>query len=382
MILHVKLSRKYLLAEMAPPFLIGLGAFTLVVFFQRFTRLADLVIARGVPVELVSRLLLSLFPSFFEITLPASLLLAVLLALGRLSADSETTALSGAGIGMRNIAVPVLIASVIVFSASLLVAWKGLAWGNRESQRILARILAERAGASASEHVFREIAPDVVIFPDQVSADGRRMEGVFLSFRPPDGNPLFVFAKEGRFLEAEEEESAGIELFDGTIHSDQSTSKAYRVASFGRMVFQVPVEADEVTIANEPKGMTLPQLAEKIEEIEKTGSDARYQFYFHRRLSIAFSCITFGLLAIPLGMAQRARGKSSSFGKTLALILVYYAFIAGAGMLEKSSPKAMIAVFWMPNVLGILLGIWILYRSERSIDLFPAWLGKRGASKT
>ena len=381
MILHVKLSRKYLLAEMAAPFLLGLGAFTLVVLLQRFTRLADLVIARGVPVEMVGRLLLSLLPSFFEITLPASLLLAVMLALGRLSADSETTALSGAGIGMRSVAVPVLIACAIVFSASLLVAWKGLAWGNRESQRILARILAERAGSGASEHVFREIAPDVVIYPDQVSADGRRMEGVFLSFRPPGGNPLFVFAREGRFLEAKEEESAGIELLDGTIHGDQSAGKSYRAASFGRMVFHVPLETAEVTIASQPKGMTLPQLAEKVEETVETGPDAKYRFYFHRRLSIAFSCITFGLLAIPLGMSQRARGKSSSFGKTLALILVYYAFIAGAGMLEKNAPRAMVAVFWIPNALGILLAIWIIYRSERSVELFPARIRKWGAFK-
>ena len=378
MILHVKLSRKYLLAEMAAPFLLGLGAFTLVVFLHRFTLLADLVIARGVPAELVGRLLLSLFPSFFEITLPASLLLAVLLALGRLSADSETTALSGAGIGMQSVAIPVLIACAIVFSASLLVAWKGLAWGNRESQRVLARILAERAGAAASEHVFREIAPDVVIYPDQVSANGRRMEGVFLSFRPPGGNPLFVFAREGRFLEAGEEEYAGIELLDGTIHGDQSTSKAYRVASFSRMVFHVPVETDYVTIASEPRGMTLPQLAEKIEE---ASLDPRYRFHFHRRLSIVFSCITFGLLSIPFGMSQRARGKSSSFGKTLALILAYYAFIAVAGTLEKNAPKTMIAVFWMPNVLGILLAVWILYRSEQSTSLFPTWLRKRGIFK-
>ena len=337
------------------------------------------MIARGVPIELVGRLILSMLPSFFEITLPASLLLAILLALGRLSADSETTALSGAGIGMRSIAFPVLIACAIVFSASLLVAWKGVAWGNRESQRILAQILAERAGAGASEHVFREIAPDVIIYPDQVSADGRHMEGVFLSFRPPGGAPLFVFAKEGRFMEATPDESAGIELSDGTIHGDQSESESYRAASFGQMVFHVPVEVAEATMASEPKGMTLPQLAEKIRETGGVGPGAKHRFHFHRRLSLAFSCISFGLLAIPLGMSQRARGKSSSFSKTLALILFFYLFIAVGGMLEKNSPRAMTAVFWTPNVLGILLAMWIFYRSEHSMKLFPSLSGKQGA---
>ncbi len=368
----MKLSRKYLLAEMSGPFLLGLGSFTLVVLLQRFSRLAEMVIARGVPVRLVGRLMLYLFPPFFEITLPASFLLAVLLALGRLSADSETTALSGAGVGMRDIAVPVLIAGGIVFSASLLVAWKGIAWGNRETQHVLAQILSERAGAGASEHVFREIAPDVILYPDRVSSDGRRMDGVFLSFRPPGEEPLLVFAREGRFLPAMEGEPTGLELHDGTIHGNPPGKGLYRMASFGRMNFRVPVGISEVSIANEPKGMTLPQLAAKVKQTGGVGPGARFRYYFHRRLSLAFSCISFGLLAIPLGLSQRARGKSSAFGKTLALILSYYLFIAGAGLIEKSSPGAMVAVLWAPNVLGIILSIWILWRSGQRMDLLPA----------
>jgi len=368
----MKLSRKYLLAEMSGPFLLGLGAFTLVVLLQRFSRLAELVIARGVPARLVGRLLLALFPPFLEITLPASLLLAVLLALGRLSADSETTALSGAGVGMRAIAVPVLIASGTVFSASLLVAWKGIPWGHRETQRVLSQILTERTGAGASEHVFREIAPDVIIYPDRVSSDGQRMSGVFLSFRPPGGEPLLVFAREGRFRPAQNGEATGIDLFDGTIHSNQPGKELYRVASFGRMDFRVPVEGPDVVAGNEPKLMTLPQLAAKVKQTGGVGHGARSRYYFHRRLSLAFSCITFGLLAIPLGLTQRARGKSSAFGKTLAMILVYYMFVAGAEMLEKSSPRAMIAGFWAPSVLGILVSAWILWRSEHRMDLVPA----------
>jgi lipopolysaccharide export LptBFGC system permease protein LptF len=173
-------------------------------------------------------------------------------------------------------------------------------------------------------------------------------------------------------MEAAEDESAGIELLNGTIHGDQSGNDSYHKASFGRMLFHVPVEAAEVAIASEPKGMTLPQLAKNIKE---TGG-ARQRFYFHRRLSLAFSCISFGLLAIPLGMSQRARAKSSSFGKTLALILVYYLFIAAAGMLENTAPRAMIAVFWAPNVLGILLALWIIHRSENSLKIFPSLFPK------
>ena len=115
----MRITRKYLLGEMTGPFLVGAGSFTVIVLLQRFSLIADLVIAKGVPTPLVGRLLLSLLPPFFEITLPASLLLAVLLGLGRLAADSETTALSAAGVGMRGVALPVLVASIIMTAVGI-----------------------------------------------------------------------------------------------------------------------------------------------------------------------------------------------------------------------------------------------------------------------
>jgi lipopolysaccharide export system permease protein len=370
----MKIARKYLLAEMAGPYLVGLASFTLVVLLDRFSRLADLVIARGVPAGLVGRLLLSLFPPFLEITLPASMLLAVLLALGRLSADSETTALAGAGVSMREIAVPVLIACAVTFSASLLVAWRGIPWGYHETQRTLARILTERAGAGASEHVFREVARNVVVYPDRVSPDGQRMDGVFMSFRAPGEEPLLVFAREGQFASARDEGAVGLVLRDGTIHGDQPGKGVYRVASFGRMDFRVPTGISSVLGGDDPKGMTLRQLSDRVARTGGVGSAATYRYHFHRRLSLALSSVSFGLLAIPLGMAQRARAKSSAFGLTIALVVVYYLFIAVAGMLESRHPYGMIAFLWAPNALGISLSAWILWRSGQRMEVVPAGL--------
>lgn len=362
---------------MTGPFLVGVASFTLIVLLQRFSRLADLVIAKGVPMRLVGRLLLSLLPPFFEITLPASLLLAVLLGLGRLAADSETTALSTAGMGMRGVALPVLAASVVTSAAVLLTGWQGVPWGYRETQRTLARIVSERAGAGASEHVFREITPEVLVYPDRVSADGQRMSGVFLSFRPEGDDPLLVFAREGRFLPDAGDGVVSLELSDGTIHGEPAGKRVYRVASFGRMTFRLPLEPSPVRGGNNPKGMTLPELSRMVDATGGEGENATYRYHLHRRLSLAVSCLSFGLLAIPLGFSLRSRGKSSAVGITVALILVYYLFTAGAGAIEGRSGPGMIALLWAPNVLGLSLAVWILWRSDRSMILFPGLFGKR-----
>lgn len=372
----MRITRKYLLGEMTGPFLVGVGSFTVIILLQQFSRLADLVIAKGVPTPLVGRLLLSLIPPFFEITLPASLLLAALLGLGRLAADSETTALSAAGVGMRGVAIPVLVASVITSAAVLLTGWHGVPWGYRETQRTLARIVSERAGAGASGRVFREITPEVLMYPDRVSPDGQRMSGVFLSFRPVGDDPLLVFAREGRFVPAAGDGVIGLELSDGTIHGEPTGKPLYRVASFGRMLFRIPLEASSVRGGNDPKGMTLPELSRKIDATEGRGANATYRYHFHRRLSLAVCCLSFGLLAIPLGFSLRSRGKSSAVGITVALFLVYYLFVAAAGAVEKRSGPGMIALLWAPNALGLSLAAWILWRSEHSVTLFPRILGR------
>jgi lipopolysaccharide export LptBFGC system permease protein LptF len=135
------------------------------------------------------------------------------------------------------------------------------------------------------------------------------------------------------------------------------------------------------TGGDDPKGMTLPQLSDVIRRTGGAGRFAKYRYHFHRRLSLAVSCLSFGLLAIPLGMAQRARGKSSAFGITIALVIAYYLFIAVAGTLESRYPRLMVAFLWAPNTLGISMSAWILWQSEHRMDILPgplqALLGRK-----
>lgn len=372
----MKVIHRYVLAEIWGPFLISLFAFSLVTLLHRFARVADLVIAKGVPAPLVGKLLISLFPLFLQITLPAALLLGVLLALGRLGADSEITALSSAGVGMRGLLPPVLLLSVATFLANLAIGWAGLPWGQRVMADTIARIVSVRAGAGVEERVFQEVAPDVLLFPDRTSPDGTAMDGVMLSQHLEGQDPLLVFAKKGKFLPSDDERAAGLVLSDGTIHHDDRAVEAYRIASFREMEFRLARGHVDSGNEDSPRRLTLPELARRISETEGRGVSAPYRYHFHRRLSLAASCIAFGLLAIPLGHAQRARGKSPAVVLTLAVILLYYVFLAVAGVLEEVSPAFMAVFLWLPNVAGLGAACWFLWRSETRLIVLPQALDR------
>jgi len=372
----MKIIHRYILAEIWGPYLIALFTFTLVTLLHRFSRLADLVIAKGVPAPLVGKLVLSLLPAFLEITLPAALLLAVLLALGRLGVDSETTALSAAGVGMRGLIRPVLLLSLATFLGNLFIGWAGIPWGQRMLTGSLARIVSIRAGSGVDEHVFREVAPDVLLFPDRVSSEGTAMTGIMLVQRVAGQDPLLVFAKEGKFLAESGDKPAGLVLTDGTIHNEDRRTEAYRIATFREMEFRLPKGNTEGGSGSSPRNLTLPELSRKISETGGTGPAATYRYHFHKRLSLAASCLAFGLLAIPLGYFRRARGKSPAIALTLAVILVYYLFLAAAGALESYSPLLMTVLLWLPNAAGFAAACWLLWRSENRLIFLPDPFGR------
>jgi lipopolysaccharide export LptBFGC system permease protein LptF len=142
------------------------------------------------------------------------------------------------------------------------------------------------------------------------------------------------------------------------------------------MTFRIPLEASSIHGRNDPKGMTLPELSRKIDATGGREANASYRYHFHRRLSLAVCCLSFGLLAIPLGFSLRSRGKSSAVGITVAMFLVYYLFVAAAGVVEKRSGPGLIALLWAPNALGLSLAVWILWRSEHHVTLFPRIFGR------
>lgn len=374
----MKIVHKYLLAESIGPFLIGLFTFSLVMLLQRFAPLADMVIAKNVPLSMVGRLFLSLFPACLEFILPPALFLAILLALGRLGSDSEMTAFRAAGIGVRGFLLPVILMCGATFAICLFIVWNGVPWGNRQLQGTLAEIVSLRAGAGTSEHVFQEIAPGVLLFPDRVSSDGLRMSGVLLSQRIADKDPLLTFAKEGEFLPAGKGRGAGLSLSDGTIHQEEASAGVYRAASFRRMEYFLPAGQGSAADGGDPNRLTLGELSGNITSLGNSGRGASYRHHFHRRLSLAVSCISFGLFALPLGLFQRGRGKSPAFALTVAMILVFYLFLAASRAMVSRAPDVMVLLLWIPNAAVLAAACWIIWRSDLRLISLPALF--RGAT--
>jgi lipopolysaccharide export system permease protein len=109
---------RYVLRELVAPFCLSGALLTFLLLIDRIYNLTDLVITKGVPLHLVMQLLVFTMPSFLALTLPMALLVAVLLAGGRLAGDLEVVAFQASGVGPLRLFSPVMAVALVVTLAS------------------------------------------------------------------------------------------------------------------------------------------------------------------------------------------------------------------------------------------------------------------------
>src|SRR5438067_8609495 len=155
---------RYITREMLSPFAFGCALFTFFLILDRIYSLTDLVITKGVPFLLVVQLLVFMLPSFLAHTLPMALLVAVLLAGGRLASDLEVVAFKAAGVSVLRLFRPVLLASLVVTAATALLTLVLNPLANKELQSQLFEVLRTRAVTGLKEHVFNTSFGDTVVY--------------------------------------------------------------------------------------------------------------------------------------------------------------------------------------------------------------------------
>lgn len=148
---------KYILREHVAPFLYSLFVITFLFLIDFLIRILSSILSKGLDWKVVAEIVVLNLAWMLALSVPMAVLVATLMAFGRLSADNETTALRALGISPVRAMVPVLLV------ATLLAA--GLMWFN---DRILPE--ANYRAASLRNDIGRK-KPAAFIAPRRVIRD-------------------------------------------------------------------------------------------------------------------------------------------------------------------------------------------------------------------
>ena len=368
-----KILHRYVFREILVPFALGLGIFTFVLLLARLLKLIELVVNRGIPVTMVASVFLFLLPAFLEVTVPMAMLLAILVAFGRLSADSEITALRSSGVSLYQLAPPVATFVALVTLATAGLAWYGRPWGNSALRTAMWNVAQSRATAGLKPQVFNDDFPGLVIYAETIEATNDRLHHVLISDERDNTQHNTIFAREGAMVSNPATQAVTLRLRDGFIHTTDGRAGTEYQTHFE--FYDVNLDLRQMLEGarqreRDPKELTLGQLGRAIAAKRAAGLPVLPELVeYHRKFSIPFACVVFALVAVPLGVQPVRAARSRGFTLSLAMIFTYYVLLSfGQALAEQGLLPAVVGL-WLPNAIFGAVGLYLFGRTARERTL-------------
>jgi LPS export ABC transporter permease LptF/LPS export ABC transporter permease LptG len=375
----VRIIDRYVWRELLVPFLLGLFVFTFLLLIDKIFDLTDLIINKGVPVDLVGRLLLYILPAFLVLTIPMAFLLAILVAFGRLSADLEVVALKASGVSPLRLLRPVLVFGVGVTAATALLMLEGMPRGNYAFKSLVFDIIRVQASVGIKERVFNDSFGRYVLYVEEIAADHVGLRNVFVADERDPDRVRLVTAREGRLLSDEASRRVMLQLMRGAVHeTERGSLQKYREITFRQYDLSLSLENPLVRQGEAPKGdreMRLSELREHAAVAARArGNPNPYLVEIHKKYAIPVACVVFALVGVPLGIRAHRGGRWAAFVLMLPIVLFYYVFLTLGESLGDAGRMPPWLAMWGPNLIVAAVGLGLLRAvvQERRI---PPWLG-------
>jgi LPS export ABC transporter permease LptG len=395
----MKILTRYILKEMIGPTLLGFGFYTFIILMRQLFALAGMIIQRSLPVATVGKLLLLSLPNIVVLTVPMSLLFGILIAVGRLSADSEIIALRALGISTRVIYKPVFIFSFAVFLLNLYLMNVVLPKGNTEFVSLRAELATSGAQREIKPRLFYDEYENLVVYVNDVDPQSGQWKGVFVAdnraeeaqtgnspqaaidsahatdnsvsgpFNQKSAQQRVVVAITGDVTTVQPSKQIWMNLRDAETHLyDPKKPERYDLnRNATQRILMSESVAGEPALSKSLREMNLRELSEQVRRSRykdrETYRMARIEI--HKKFAIPFACIVFGILGLPLGITNRRGGRSSGFSLSIAIILGYYLMINNFEKLAGAGKLGPAFAMWAPNVILLAIGIYLLGRANR-----------------
>ena len=369
-----RLINRYILKEIALPFFMILFVLTLVLLLGKILQLMDLMINKGIRFTDIAQLILFLMPSFLMFTIPISLLIAILIGLGRLSGDNEITIMKMSGVSLYQLAFPVIFAALVAFVLTGITTLFLVPYGNVASKILLFDMAKQKASIGIREKVFIDDFRGILLYAEKIPIHGDFLEGVLISDNRISKEPSTIIARKAYLISDPDTLAITLRLENGTTHTVDAGLKNYRMMDFH--FYDVRLDLTESLSDGKKSGtksstdMTVTELSAVLKSKGMKEEALReVEIELNKKLTIPLTCLLFAFIGLPLGIRAHRSVRSRGFAIGLAVVLIYYLLrLSGEALVETGRLSPIIGA-WAPSGIFAVTGLLLFYLAAREHSL-------------
>ncbi|MCP4546120.1 MAG: YjgP/YjgQ family permease [bacterium] len=364
----MRIIDRYVLGQFIKIVVIGIVAFLVIYLVIDFFENIGKFIDKGTSSMTIVKLYLYKLPAILNLILPVAMLLASLFCLGRLSRNSELSAIIAAGIPLMRILLPIIIFSALVSMATYVFNEQVITRANRALEQLERYELnKETRSNSTVRHNIHKIGEDGTLYwAESYFISQQRFENLVLLRYENSQLKEYINAKHAFW-------SAGHwRLVQGYHHSFALSSGQERPEEgtyhFEHLDMEELAETPDDFCEDErnPDIMEARELRNYIVEQTSAGTNVdRLWVDLHVKSSFPWSNLLIVLLGCALSASKRRISMASGFGLTVAIAFVYLIFLQVGLSLGHNHTLPPLLAAWVGNIVFFLVGVVLLARASR-----------------
>jgi len=363
--MKLRLLDKYVLKEMLYPFVFGIASFSSIfIASSMLFKIVKYMTTYGASGSSVAKLFLYSLPEIINYTFPMSVLLAALMAFGKLSGSSEIIAMKSGGVSYYRIVAPVVAVGFVISIFSVIWAEKVVPPSKYAAKRVLEVEIKGDVKPKTQDHVvIKSISGSTqrITYARSFNEKTGVMRNVTIEEFVKNKLHRVQTAKTARW-----DNNRWI-LRDGITYTIDEKEGVSSKATFAKQV--IPLKATPKEISWEQKDveeMTLGELRGYINILDRQNqSTAHCWTEIFMRFAIPLASLVFALVGAPLGtQRQRSSGSSIGLGLSVLVIFVYYTIMAFATGLGKGGAIPPFFGAMASNIVFLIAGLYLLRKAD------------------
>jgi lipopolysaccharide export system permease protein len=191
---------RYILRQCFGVMVFVTAALSAAVWLAQSLRLIDLIVNRGLSIDIFLYLALLILPRFLDVVLPIGVFIAVLFTFNKLTAESELVVMRAAGLSPMALTRPVLILSAIAFAMLMSLSLYVLPVANQDFKDLQFEIRNRFVSSLIQEGTFTTVSDKLTFYIRNRDANGDVVGLLINDSRDPQ-RPITILAERAAFVD-------------------------------------------------------------------------------------------------------------------------------------------------------------------------------------